>query len=310
MSVNPGGDPDKAGVLRGAALIVLFGALLGIGYNAMGLASRPRHGLAWIKQPEKLESLESLQAPAPGSTSASPGAVQSEAGMAAPGPGEAAAATVSATPPTKSEPAPKKDEAAPKKSEPAPASGAAAKKPDTPAPAASKSKPAPDKTGAGASAQPKPAGENAAPASTPAASAQAPAAPAPAAAAPTAAANLPVIPDVTGPLKVELATFKKLYDAGAVFVIDAREAEEYTDGHIKGALGLSYNDAMAEPDKVKKLDPEGRPFVVYCSGGDCELSMNLAKLMVENGKRKVLVYEGGFPEWQGAGYAVSKGANP
>ena len=67
---------------------------------------------------------------------------------------------------------------------------------------------------------------------------------------------------------------------------------------------------MADPDKVKKLDPAGRPIVVYCSGGDCELSMNLAKLMLENGKRKVLVYEGGFPEWQGAGMPVAKGANP
>ena len=61
---------------------------------------------------------------------------------------------------------------------------------------------------------------------------------------------------------------------------------------------------------MKKLDPKGRPIVVYCSGGECELSMNLAKLMVENGKRKVLVYEGGFPEWQGAGMPVTKGATP
>jgi rhodanese-related sulfurtransferase len=314
MPENQGGDSDKAGALRGAALIVVFGALLGIGYNAMGLASKPRHGLAWIKQPEKLESLESLQAPA--ATSASPGAMQSEAGMPAPGPGDAAAATVSATPQTKSEPAPKKSQPAPapKKDEPASAAAAAGKKSETPPPAAaSKSKSTPDKAGANAapaSTPPKPADANAGPASAPAASTPAPAAPAAGAAATSAAANLPVIPDVTGPLKVELATFKKLYDAGAVFVIDARDAEEYTDGHIKGALGLSYNDAMAEPDKVKKLEAEGKPFVVYCSGGDCELSMNLAKLMVENGKRKVLVYEGGFPEWQGAGYAVSKGANP
>jgi rhodanese-related sulfurtransferase len=115
---------------------------------------------------------------------------------------------------------------------------------------------------------------------------------------------------VTGPLKLELATLKKLYAANAALVIDAREAPEYADGHISGALSLPYNDAMAEPERVKKLDPAGRPIVIYCSGGDCELSMDLAKVLIEAGKRKVLVYEGGFPEWQGAGMPVAKGPNP
>src|SRR5881394_3297958 len=88
MPENLGHDPDRAGALRGAMVIVVVGVALGIGYNAMGLASRPRHGLAWLKQPEKIESLEALQgAPAPPSGAA-------ETSMPAPGPGDAAAATM------------------------------------------------------------------------------------------------------------------------------------------------------------------------------------------------------------------------
>ena len=296
MPENLGHDPDRAGALRGAMVIVVVGVALGIGYNAMGLASRPRHGLAWIKQPEKIESLEAMQgAPAPPSAAA-------ETSMPAPGPGDAVAATMetaAATPSTS-----------------ASSSGSTSAKHDSTSAAKTKSKSKSSKTAdphassQGSKGTSAPAsGAASAPASGSAASTPAPAAPA-AGSTGTAPADLPTIPDVTGPLKVEMATFKKLYDAGAALVIDAREKEEYTDGHIAGATSLPYNDAMAEPDKVKKLDAAGKPIVVYCSGGDCELSMDLAKLLVENGKRKVLVYEGGFPEWSGAGYAVTKGEKP
>jgi len=326
---NQSHDPDLAGALRGALTIVVIGAALGIGYNAMGLTSRPHRGLAWIKQPEKLESLEALQtAPGAGASTGSENASPAAAATSAASPGDAQAAT-STTPapePAKSTPAGEAKHDSSATAAHHDTSGAAAhvhaskaKKGAT----ASGSKAGATTTKKGTTPSGSQAGANGAKATTPAAAGAAAANPAagaetgaapPAAAAggaaTTAAADLPVIPDVAGPLKLEIATLKKLYAANAALIIDAREAEEYTDGHIKGATSLPYNDAMADPDKVKKLDPAGRPIVVYCSGGDCELSMNLAKLMVENGKRKVLVYEGGFPEWEGAGMPVTKGANP
>jgi rhodanese-related sulfurtransferase len=322
-------EPDAGATIRGAMLILVVGTALGIGYNAMGLASKPRHGLAWIKTPEKIASLESLLS-APIVPAAPAGRVE-VAPAEAPGAGDAAAATE----PTPPNPAPAAgataapaDSTATKSATAHPDSTHAksATKKSTKKSSAShssttaKSAGAASATKAGATQKPaasaassaaaqKPTTPAASPASTPAAAA-APAAGAATGAAASAPADLPNIPDVTGPLKVELATFKKLYDANAALVVDAREAQDYTDGHIKGALSIPYNDAMADPDKVKKLDPAGRPIVVYCSGGDCELSMDLAKVMVENGKRKVLVYEGGFPEWERSNLPITKGANP
>jgi rhodanese-related sulfurtransferase len=121
---------------------------------------------------------------------------------------------------------------------------------------------------------------------------------------------MPVIPDLDTPIMTQMVMLKKLYDADAALVVDAREAAEYAEGHIAGALSLPYNDALGEPDKVKALDSGGRPIVVYCSGGDCELSIDLAKLLLGAGKRKVLVYQGGYPEWQGAGNPVAHGTAP
>jgi rhodanese-related sulfurtransferase len=38
--------------------------------------------------------------------------------------------------------------------------------------------------------------------------------------------------------------------------------------------------------------------------------MDLARVLIEAGKRRVLVYEGGYPEWQSAGYEIARGPNP
>jgi rhodanese-related sulfurtransferase len=35
--------------------------------------------------------------------------------------------------------------------------------------------------------------------------------------------------------------------------------------------------------------------------------MDLAKFLVESGKRRVFVYGGGYPEWESAGYPVARG---
>lgn len=46
------------GEWRGAAGIVLVGAVLGVAYNYLGLNSRPAFGIAWIRQPVEVATLE------------------------------------------------------------------------------------------------------------------------------------------------------------------------------------------------------------------------------------------------------------
>jgi len=162
-------------------------------------------------------------------------------------------------------------------------------------------------------AEPAPVAAPPARTAAPAPAAPSPVAPATPPASPTPvtpAGALPVIPDVDRPIKLELALLKKLHDAGALLVVDAREPGEFAAGHIAGAMNLPYNDALAEPERLRRLGEAGRPIAVYCSGGTCELSMDLAKLMIEHGRRKVLVYEGGYPEWEQAGYPVARGISP
>ena len=53
-----------------------------------------------------------------------------------------------------------------------------------------------------------------------------------------------------------------------------------------------------------------RPIIAYCGGGTCEISMGVADALIARGHRKVLVFMGGFPEWEAAGYPVVRGEGP
>jgi rhodanese-related sulfurtransferase len=122
------------------------------------------------------------------------------------------------------------------------------------------------------------------------------------------APELPEIPDLGRPMQVELAALKQLWDAGAVVVVDAREPHEFAAGHIPGAINLPFDEVVSDPSRLEALDAAGRPIVTYCGGGQCELSLSLAHELVAAGHGRVLVYMGGFPEWEQAGYAVERGA--
>jgi rhodanese-related sulfurtransferase len=130
-------------------------------------------------------------------------------------------------------------------------------------------------------------------------------------AVPTAArggAGLPEIPAVGRPVQIELGALKRYYDAGAALIIDAREPEDYAQGHIHGALNIPYDVGADDPAMLESLDTGGRPIITYCSGGTCEVSLSLAEDLVYAGHQRVAVYIGGYAEWADAGYAVDKGA--
>ena len=98
----------------------------------------------------------------------------------------------------------------------------------------------------------------------------------------------------------------------AVFV-DARKRDDYESGHIPGAVHLGYNTVAEQIDDLRPQLEQAFFIIVYCNGGNCEDSINLALdlisvygLMQEN----VYVFEGGIEEWTENGLSLTKGANP
>jgi rhodanese-related sulfurtransferase len=121
---------------------------------------------------------------------------------------------------------------------------------------------------------------------------------------------LPEIPELDRPLSTELDTVKRFFDADAALLLDTREREDYLEAHIPGALLYPYDEVRDNPAILDDIDPAGRPIIAYCGGGTCEISMGVADALIAMGHRRVLVYMGGIPEWQAAGYPVVSGEEP
>ncbi|MBS0191197.1 MAG: rhodanese-like domain-containing protein [Phycisphaerales bacterium] len=107
-------------------------------------------------------------------------------------------------------------------------------------------------------------------------------------------------------LMIDAASAKKLFDEGVVF-LDARIDEEFAAGHIPQAFHLNSATfgTPAGADAMQALDPSQR-IVIYCGGGECDASKNLALLLQGAGYKRTHIFEAGFPEWIKQGYPVEK----
>jgi len=107
---------------------------------------------------------------------------------------------------------------------------------------------------------------------------------------------------------IGLETARALFDEGALF-IDAREPAEFEHAHILGAINLtaqmvSSGKAAATIAELTEGFGYDYPIVIYCHGGDCDASDNLAKLLLPMGFSNLRIMQAGFDEWQAAGFEV------
>ena len=132
--------------------------------------------------------------------------------------------------------------------------------------------------------------------------------------APEAEADAPEpefdVPDLGRPIQMQLGAVKRFYDADAALFVDSRDRLDYEIGHIPGSVNMPYEEVIADPVALESVDSGGRPIIAYCSGGTCETSLGLAYALFDHGHSKVLVFLGGYPEWEQAGYPIEEGAGP
>tara|TARA_B100000315_G_C14263918_1_gene445488 strand:- start:154 stop:636 length:483 start_codon:yes stop_codon:yes gene_type:complete len=108
--------------------------------------------------------------------------------------------------------------------------------------------------------------------------------------------------DITGPMLVNLEFSKYHFDAGSAIFIDARDPEDFKSGHIQNAINIPYDYYEDYEDVIDGLD-DLSIYIIYCSGDECSLSIDLADYLYnEKLIDKLLIFEGGWPEWRDAGY--------
>jgi histidine triad (HIT) family protein len=86
------------------------------------------------------------------------------------------------------------------------------------------------------------------------------------------------------------------------FLIDARTAEAYAKGHIPGAVNYYGGEVQVHIPAMLSRVPRDRVVVVYCDGGqECELSHHVADALKGFGYGPILIYMGGWNEWEKRG---------
>jgi rhodanese-related sulfurtransferase len=100
--------------------------------------------------------------------------------------------------------------------------------------------------------------------------------------------------------EVDLEAFAAAHAAGAT-VLDVRNPDEYTAGHVPGAVLIPLPELVARQDEI----PVGDPLYVICAVGGRSLTATQA--LVESGRAAVSV-AGGTNGWIERGGPVVTGS--
>jgi len=107
---------------------------------------------------------------------------------------------------------------------------------------------------------------------------------------------------------VTVGQVKAMMESGDVYIIDARLPEAFDDGHIPGAINIPYDRLPEYYDGLTELVPTDATVICYCWSPTCEFSDQLATELKILGYADVVVFTGGWENWQNAGYETESGS--
>ncbi|MBN2702938.1 MAG: rhodanese-like domain-containing protein [Pontiellaceae bacterium] len=107
---------------------------------------------------------------------------------------------------------------------------------------------------------------------------------------------------------IGVAQAQEKFRAKSAVFVDARTAEEFSKGHIPGAISLPFAHFTDEEFFMTTLDlvDSGKELVVYCSSRECDDGRLLAAELETLGSTNVILFIDGFDGWENAGGEVEK----
>ncbi len=103
---------------------------------------------------------------------------------------------------------------------------------------------------------------------------------------------------------ISLSEMKRRFDEGVAIILDARDASEYEQGHIPGAINIPYDRIPEYFDVLQSQVPMDAEVICYCRSVTCDFSDQLATELKVIGYQDVSVFSGGWEQWTNAGYPV------
>lgn len=97
---------------------------------------------------------------------------------------------------------------------------------------------------------------------------------------------------------INISMLKKYLGDPRILLIDARPPDLFAAGHIHGAINIYplQDDRDAYLRSIMDLN-HSKTIIVYCDGGDCDLSHDVAKDLKNFAFNRVFIYHGGWNEW-------------
>jgi rhodanese-related sulfurtransferase len=103
--------------------------------------------------------------------------------------------------------------------------------------------------------------------------------------------------------QIDIEGYKKMVAAGDAHVlVDTREDNEWTTGHVAGAVHLSRG--IIERDIETKYPEKATPMVLYCGGG--YRSVLVAESLQKMGYTGAISLDGGWRALKESGLALEK----
>lgn len=106
---------------------------------------------------------------------------------------------------------------------------------------------------------------------------------------------------------VTLAQLRRLLEENRGILIDARNHEDYVEGHIGGARNVPALEIEKHFAELVAM-PRDTVVLLYCNNAECHLAEMLSDFLRELEFKKIYIYEDGWDGWIGAGLPASKPA--
>lgn len=102
---------------------------------------------------------------------------------------------------------------------------------------------------------------------------------------------------------IDINTANMEFATKTAIFLDARDSAEFNCGTIPGALSVPF-EQMPEDHEAEFVDerlkayPKDQRFITFCSGEECDLSLQLGRFMKAHGYTNLEIFFGGATEWK------------
>lgn len=99
-----------------------------------------------------------------------------------------------------------------------------------------------------------------------------------------------------GQNNISIDEFRDHIRNNSAVIVDAREAKQFTRGHVQGAVNIPAGDEGAYIARFRKDVEPNDLIIVYCGGPECPASENVARYLSAQGFTNIRVYKPGWQE--------------